>query len=127
MEILNSKNLVDTAKRLMVAVKEYQTDNSGWTLVKEEVQHFTDNHERFTLLVAVKPFKFVRAVESDDVLEFELIQAANDLLAIRPAPRGHNLYEKEIQIFENSLGIKFVLFVAVRQFDLKPAEVATES
>ena len=113
---IDTSRLLRKATKLLEMTKE-KSNADGWEINFEVVEDYKVQDEVYTLLVYVKPEQGEDLPSSQNLLEVNLINAADFLVNEKSKPQGNDLWLRGTQLFSCHFGETFSLGVAFREFD----------
>jgi hypothetical protein len=113
---IDKSRLLKKAKKLLDITKD-KSNPDGWEINFEVIEEYKVGDQAYTLLVFVKPGQGENLPDSQNLLEVNLINAADFVVNEKSKPRGNELWVKATQLFSCNFGKTFSLGVAIREFD----------
>jgi hypothetical protein len=121
--MIDSKSLFYTAHHLLKQVQQLGNPEN-WIVRKETVQCIHMNEEKFSLMVVIRPESGNEGTELKNLQGLDqesLVNAAHELIRAEPKPTGYDFFKKDVQLFTDQQGNKFVLGVALGVFENQSA------
>jgi hypothetical protein len=113
---IDKLRLLKKATKLLETTKE-KSNPDGWEINFEVIEDYKVHDDVYTLLVYVKPEQGEDLPSSQNLLEVNLINAADYLVNEKSKPQGNDLWLRGAQLFTCNFGETFSLGVAFREFD----------
>jgi hypothetical protein len=113
---IDKSRLLKKATKLLEMTKE-KSNPDGWEINFEVIEDYKVHDNVYTLLVYVKPEQGEDLPRSQNLLEVNLMNAADYLVNEKSKPRGTDLWLRGTQLFSCNFGETFSLGVAFREFD----------
>ena len=113
---IDKSRLLKKPRKLIEFTKD-KSNLDGWEINFEVVEDYKVGDQVYTLMVFVKPEQGEDLPRSQNLLEVNLINAADFLVNEKSKPQGNELLLKSAQLFTCKFGETFSLGVAFREFD----------
>ena len=121
--MIDEENIISTAEQLIAEIQE--TGLQEGALRSQHAQDLTKDRNVYTLLLITKEYSSSVVPLSSQLLQDDLLKAANDLEALSLSIENYDLISRDIQHFTDLQGRKYTLTLVIRLCDYRTTQLAT--
>ena len=123
--MLDEETIIAAAEQLLAEIQK--TGLQEGALRNRHVQDLIKDRNVYSLLLIIKAYSSSAVPLSSQLLQDDILKAANDLEALTPSIENYDLISRDIQHFTDLQGRKYTLALVIRLFDYRTTQLATEN